>query len=161
MKIKRMVLTALLLASALIMSYIELLLPIPLPIPGIKIGLANIVIIFALYRLNFGSSALISVLRVVIISLLFSNVVGFIYSITGALLSLTAMYVLKKLDLFSIAVTGICGAITHNIAQIGVAIIIMGTKQIIFYLPMLILWALISGAIIGLIGDLLIKKLPN
>lgn len=145
-------------ALALILSFTEALIP---PIftfaPGIKIGLPNIIIILLLYRFSFKSAALVSIVRIVITAILFGSAVSLIYSIAGASLSLLVMWALKKANIFSIPSISIVGAILHNIAQICVAIFLLGTAQLIFYLPVLLLSGLISGVLVGILSAYLIK----
>ena len=149
-------------ALALILSFFEALLP---PIftyaPGIKIGLPNIIIVFLLYRFDFKSAAAVSFVRIIVTALLFGSVMAFIYSIAGAALSITVMYLLKRLNAFSTPVISVVGALCHNIAQIAVAAILLGSKQLLFYLPVLSVSALISGILVGLLAALLIKALKN
>ena len=147
---------------ALILSFAEFLIP---PIftyaPGIKIGLPNIIIIFLLYRFGIKSAAAVSFVRILITAMLFGSALSLIYSIAGAALSLIVMWVLKRINAFSIPVVSIVGAILHNLAQICVAIILMGTKQLIFYLPALLLSGLISGVMVGILSTYLIKALKK
>ncbi len=147
---------------ALILSFIEAMLP---PVftyaPGIKIGLPNIILIFLLYHFSFKSAAAVSFVRIIITTLLFGSAMSFIYSIAGATLSLTVMYFLKRFNAFSIPVISVVGALCHNIAQITVAAILLGTKQLIYYFPALSLSALISGVSVGLLAVLLIKAFKN
>ncbi len=158
---KKTALLGLFTSFALILSFLEALIP-PLftYAPGIKIGLPNIIIIFLLYRSNFKSAAAVSFIRIIITSLLFGSVMSFIYSAAGAALSLSVMYILKRLNLFSLPVISVVGALCHNLAQIAVAALLLGTG-LIYYLPILSLSALISGIFVGIIATLLIKSLKN
>lgn len=157
MKTKRLTIDALTLAIALILSYIEILVPINIGIP-IKVGLANIAIMFSLYKLGIKETIIISILRVIIISILFSNIITFYYSIGGAVLSLLMMIISKSLDLFNEYVTCVVGSLAHNIGQIIVAFILLDNSLVFFYLPYLLLFGLISGLIIGVISAILIKR---
>ncbi len=149
-------------ALALILSFAEALLP---PVftyaPGIKIGLPNIIIIFLLYRFSLKSAAAVSLVRILITAMLFGSVVSLAYSIAGAVLSLTVMWLLKRLNAFSIPVISIVGAILHNIAQIFVAVALMGTSQLFYYLPILLLSGLISGVLVGVLSTYLIKVMKK
>ncbi len=155
--IKVITLGGLFAALAIILSFLETLLPpITAYAPGIKIGLPNVIIIFLLYRYNFKFAATVSIIRLVVVSLLFGTPISFIYSLSGATLSLLIMVIFKRLKIFSMPIISIIGALCHNIAQIGVAALLLSTKQLIYYLPVLSLSALISGLLVGLAATLLI-----
>lgn len=159
-KIQRIAFLGLFTALALLLSYVEFLLP-PLfaAIPGIKLGLPNIVIIFALYRLGLLDAAEISFLRLALSSLLFGTVMTFAYSLAGAALSLAVMALLKKLDAFSTVTVSIAGGVCHNVGQILVAVLLLDTPKIAYYLIVLTLTGMISGAFVGLCGALMIKRI--
>ena len=161
MKIKRVAFLGLTIALAMIMSYIETLFPLNFAVPGIKMGLANIVIIFVLYRMSFGDACIVSLVRVFLVSLLFGNVMALAYSLAGAALSLLVMYLLKKSDKFSVIGVSITGAVMHNVGQIIMAVIIMGTEQIAYSLPALAVSGTISGILIGVVSSLVIKRIKK
>ncbi len=157
--IKKITLFGLLTAVSMVLSYIEMLLPpIWSAVPGIKIGLPNIIIIFILYKFSVKKAALVSLLRVLMVSLLFGNTMVLIYSFAGAVLSISVMAILKRLNLFSVVGVSVLGAVSHNIGQTVVAIIILQTKEIAFYMIPLLLSGIIAGVFIGILGGLLIKK---
>ena len=160
-KIKKITFLGLSAALALLLSYVEFLLP-PLfaVVPGIKLGLPNIVIIFVLYQYGLGSAAAVSFVRLVISSMLFGNAMTFAYSLAGAVLSLLAMALLKKIDLFSTVGVSIVGGILHNLGQILVALILLDTPQIVYYMIVLTVTGTISGAFIGICGAFMIKRIP-
>ena len=162
LKIQKITFLGLSAALALLLSYVEFLLP-PLfsAVPGIKLGLPNIVIIFTLYRFGLGSAATVSFVRLVISSMLFGNVMTFAYSLAGAILSLAIMALLKKLDLFSTVGVSITGGVAHNLGQILVALLLLDTPQIAYYMIVLTVTGTISGAFIGLCGAFMIKRIPN
>lgn len=161
MKIKRVAFLGLTIALAMIMSYIEALFPLNFAVPGIKMGLANIVIIFVLYRMSFKDACIVSLVRVFLVSLLFGNVMALAYSLAGAALSLLVMYLLKKTDKFSLIGVSITGAVMHNVGQIIMAVIIMGTEQIAYYLPALAASGTVSGILIGVVSSLVIKRIKK
>ncbi len=161
MKIKRVAFLGITVALAMIMSYIESLFPLNFAVPGIKMGLANIVIIFVLYKMSFADACIVSIVRVFLVSLLFGNIMAMTYSIAGAVLSLLVMFLLKKADKFSVVGVSITGAIMHNVGQIAMAIIIMGTEQIASYLPVLAVSGTISGILIGIVASLVIDRIKN
>ncbi len=148
-------------ALAMIMSYIEALVPLSFAVPGIKMGLANIVIIFVLYKIGTKEAILVSLIRVILVSLLFSNVMAMAYSIAGAVLSLSVMWVLKKTDKFSFVGVSIAGGIMHNVGQIIMAVILLGTEQIALYLPVLIITGTVTGVVIGIVSGLVINRFKN
>lgn len=148
-------------ALAMIMSYIEALVPLSFAVPGIKMGLANIVIIFVLYKIGTREAILVSLIRVILVSLLFSNVMAMAYSIAGAVLSLSVMWLLKKSDRFSVVGVSIAGGIMHNVGQIIMAVILLGTEQIALYLPVLIVTGTVTGIVIGIVSGLVINRFRN
>ena len=148
-------------ALAMIMSYIEALVPLSFAVPGIKMGLANIVIIFVLYKIGTKEAILVSLIRVILVSLLFSNAMAMAYSIAGAVLSLSVMWLLKKTDKFSVIGVSVAGGIMHNVGQIIMAVILLGTEQIAFYLPVLIITGTATGIVIGIVAGLVINRFKN
>ncbi len=157
--IKKITLIGLLTALSMILSYIEALIPPFIAVPGVKIGLANLIIVFALYKLDTRSALLISLLRVFLSSLLFGNLLTLGYSLAGAVFSLLLMIIFKRLKFFSETGVSIIGGVSHNVAQIAVAGFLMETVQIIYYLPALIIVGCVTGAVIGIGGALLIRKI--
>ena len=149
---------ALMVTFALILSYIESRIPAFVAIPGIKVGLANIAVIFALYKMGIGEAIALSAVRVVLVSLLFGNPVSLIYSLAGAVLSLAVMFILKKLTPLGEVTVSVCGGVMHNVGQIVVASIILDTNVVAYYLPFLILSGTIAGVVVGAVSALLIKK---
>ena len=158
MKTKKVAMLGLTIALAMIMSYIEALVPLSFAVPGIKMGLANIVIIFVLYKIGTKEAILVSLIRVILVSLLFSNVMAMAYSIAGAVLSLSVMWLLKKTDKFSFVGVSIAGGIMHNVGQIIMAVILLGTEQIALYLPVLIITGTATGVVIGIVSGLVINR---
>ena len=147
-------------AVAMMLSYIEALIPpVYSAVPGIKLGLANIAVIFALYSVDPKSAAFISLARVALSALLFGSVMSFIYSFSGAVLSLAVMILLKKSALFSAVGVSVAGAVMHNVGQVLCAVIILDTAEIGYYLIFLSVSAVVSGVLVGLVSALLIKKL--
>ena len=161
MKTKKVAMLGLTIALAMIMSYIEALVPLSFAVPGIKMGLANIVIIFVLYKIGTKEAILVSIIRVILVSLLFSNVMAMAYSIAGAVLSLSVMWLLKKTDKFSFVGVSIAGGIMHNVGQIIMAVILLGTEQIVLYLPVLIITGTVTGVVIGIVSGLVINRFKN
>ena len=146
-------------AAAMVLSYVESLIPVPFAVPGIKIGLANIVALFLVMKLDWKAAGAVSLIRVVLSSLLFGNIASLAYSLAGAFLSILAMALLKKSSIFSAVGISIAGAVFHNAGQILAAVIIMSSKEIIYWLPALIISGVVSGLAVGLAGAVLIKKI--
>ena len=153
---RRTALTALMVSLALIFSYIEFLIPFTPAIPGIKLGIANLVIIVALYYLGPRYALTVNIVRVLIAGLLFSGVFGAAYSMAGALLSFLVMVLLKKTGLVSIA-----GGVAHNLGQILVASFLVSNLKMFAYFPVLIFSGVASGAAIGIISWLILQRLPR
>ena len=144
---------------ALVLAYVEALLP-PLyaAVPGIKLGLPNIAIIFILYRFGLREAAAVSLIRIVAVALLFGNPMTFAYSVAGAFLSLLVMTVLRKLDLFSIVGVSVAGAVFHNVGQILTAMVLLGTAELGYYMIVLAITGTISGVLVGLCGAMAVKR---
>ncbi len=154
---KKIALCGVLTALAMIFSYIESVIPVPIPVPGIKLGVANIAVITILYVLGVKEAIVINLLRIVLTSLLFGNVNSFLFSISGAALSLTIMIIMKKLNFFSCIGVSVCGGVMHNIGQIIAAVFIMGSEAIVFYLPVLIVSGVFTGVVIGVVSGIVAK----
>lgn len=161
MKAKNIAAFGVYVALAMIFSYIELQIPPLVAIPGIKLGLPNVVIIIAMYKFGWKEAILINILRVLLVSVLFGTVLSLLYSIAGAILSLFVMIILKKSKIFSTVLVSVFGAISHNIGQITVAIFVLETSELLYYLPVLLITGTISGLLLGLIGATVVKKLDN
>ena len=162
MKIRQTTILALCASVALLLSYVEFLLPpIFTSVPGIKMGLPNVVIVWALYELGGKQATVISFVRLIITSFLFGNFSTFIYSLAGAILSLIVMLLLKKLNFLSSVGVSVAGAIMHNLGQIVVAMVLMQTSEIGYYMIVLAITGTISGIFIGLCGSFLVKRFDN
>lgn len=149
----------LLISLALVLSYLESLLP-PLWVPGVKLGLPNLVVVFALYRLSLRSACVISFIRVVLVSILFGNGMSLAYSAAGAGLSLAVMGSLQKSGAFSSTGVSVAGGVAHNAGQILVAMAVLETSQLAFYLPPLCLFGTVAGIVIGLGAGVLVRRTP-
>lgn len=147
---------------ALGLAYIEVLMPPVFPaVPGIKMGLPNIILIFLLYRRGLASAATVSLLRMVLVTLLFGNWMAFLYSLAGGVLSMAVMALLKKLDFLSVTGVSVAGGVTHNVGQILMAMWLMNTAELGYYLIVLAVTGTIAGLLIGLCGALLIRRIPD
>ena len=157
---KRLVLLAMLTAVAMILSYVESLLP-SVGIPGVKMGLANIAVTFALFRFGWKEAAALSLVRVVLVSLLFGSVGAMLYSLAGAVLSLAVMALLRRTDRFSTVGVSVAGGVAHNAGQILMAMLILQTRQLLGYLPVLAVAGIGCGILTGLAAALLIRRIPE
>lgn len=157
MKTKKITVMAMCIALAMILSYVESQIP-SIGIPGVKMGLANIVVVFCLYRLGWKEAAGISLLRVFLVSLLFGHVASLMYSAAGAALSLAGMLLLKKLDRLSCVAVSVIGGVLHNVGQILVAWALLGSN-VIYYLPVLIVSGTVTGVLIGLVSALMVRRI--
>lgn len=148
-----------LISIALVASYIESIIPIPYPVYGMKIGLANIIIVWVLYSIDIKAAAIISLARVLIAGFLFGNFYSIIFSLVGAGLSLGIMFLLKKTKKFSIVGVSIAGGVTHNLGQIIVAAIVLENIRITYVFPILIVSGVVAGIAIGILGGILFRKI--
>ena len=159
MKTKKLTALALSVALAMILSFVESQIPAFVAIPGVKVGLANIVVVYALYRIGWKEALLVSGVRVLLISLLFGSAASFFYSLAGALLSFCGMLLLKKTDRFSTVAVSVAGGVLHNAGQIAMACILLETNVIRYYLPFLVLSGTLAGIAIGVISAVMIKRI--
>lgn len=157
---RRLAFAAMFAALALIFSYVEMLVPIPVPIPGVKLGLANLVILIALYRLGFRYAFTINCVRIVIAGLLFSGVFGMLYSFGGGILSILVMYLLYRTKLFSMVGISMAGGVMHNLGQLLTACAIMSNISLLSYFAVLFFSGLISGILIGILAYSIEQRLP-
>lgn len=148
-------------ALAMIFGYVEALLPISVGIPGVKLGLANIVIVFALYRVKPSEAFLINLVRIVLVSLMFGNLSVMLYSLAGGIVSFCAMILLKRTGKFSIYGVSIAGGVFHNAGQLVMAMLVLETRALVYYGPVLLLSGLITGLVIGITAKEVLKRIGN
>lgn len=158
-KAKRISVLAMIVSAAMLLSFIESRLPSFTAVPGIKVGLANIAVTFALYKLGVKEAAVVSAVRVCLMALLFGSLVSMIYGLSGALLSLIIMSLLKGLRRFSPVGVSVVGGVAHNVGQIAAACILLRTSAIAYYLPVLLLTGMLAGVVTGTAAGILIKRL--
>lgn len=159
---KTIAFTGLCVALALILAYVELLLPpLTAAIPGIKMGLPNVIIVFLLYRRSARSAALVSLLRILLVGVLFGNAMSLMYSLAGGVLSLAVMILLRHLDRLSAVGVSVAGAVAHNVGQILAAMVLLDTSELSYYLVVLVITGTVAGVLIGLCGALLIRRIPD
>lgn len=150
-----------LVALAFIFSYIESLIPISVGIPGIKLGLANMVVIVTLYLMGAGPAFMLSLVRIVLTGFTFGNLAMMMYSLAGGMLSLLVMVIARKTKLFSVTGVSVLGAVFHNVGQIIVAALVVENSSLFYYLPVLLVSGVVFGIIIGVVGSVLIKRLSR
>ena len=142
---------AMMIALAMIFSYVETMIPINFGIPGVKLGLANLVIVAAIYLFGGKQAFLISIVRIFLSGFMFVNLASIMYSLAGGLLSLAVMLLLKKTDKLSILAVSVMGGICHNIGQLIVAMLVVENLKLIFYVPVLLISGFLTGLLIGIV----------
>lgn len=161
MRSKQIALYGVFAALAVLMGYVELLIPLPLLVPGMKLGLANVILVIALYYMDAKSAFFISLIRVVLCGLLFQGFAGLLYSLAGALCSLGIMTLLQKMPKFSMIGVSIAGGVFHNIGQIIVAALVVENIKIAFYLPLLLISGIVTGFLIGVVAQYSLRYLSR
>ena len=159
MKTKKLAALAVTVAVAMILSFVESRIPAFVAIPGVKVGLSNIAVIFALYKFGWREAAVVSFIRVFMVALLFGSTVSLAYSMAGAVLSLAVMMLLGRLRIFTEVAVSVVGGITHNIGQILVAFLLLETDVVFYYLPFLLISGIIAGVAVGIASALLVKRI--
>ena len=150
---------ALFVALAMIFSYLEFLLPLPIPFPGIKLGLANLAIVVPLYLWGLFPALAISLLRIALVGITFGSLATILYSLFGALLSLAVMAGLKRWNVFSVTGVSMAGGVCHNIGQLAAAALIVENIRLFYYLPVLLAAGALTGFAIGAVSAQVLKRL--
>ena len=152
---------ALLVAAAMVLSWLEAQIPAFFAVPGIKLGLTNLVVLLALYKVSELDAFVINLVRIFLVAFTFGSVVSLWYSIAGGILSFLVMFIMKKIGKFSTMIVSVFGGVFHNVGQIVVAMLVLGSKYVLYYLP--VLWAsgIAAGAVVGIICGLVISKMPD
>ena len=158
---RRVALTGMMASLALIFSYVEVLFPFNAGIPGVKLGLANLVPLIILYRLDARYAFAANLIRVILAGLLFSGLFAALYSLAGSLASFLVMYLLKKTRLFSVIGVSTAGGVFHNLGQLIVAMLAVSGPQLIHYMPVLIISGMIAGIIVGIGASILLDRIPE
>ena len=154
----------LLIALAMVLSFVETMIPIPIPaipVPGIKLGLANLVTVVGLYLIGIPGTIAVTLIRIVLVGLSFGNPYSMIYGLSGSFLSLFVMAVLKKTGKLSQVSISVLGGIAHNIGQITFAAVIVQTPGVFYYLPFLLAAGCIAGTLIGIVGGIITERLQR
>lgn len=155
---KRITEFGLLLAVSLVLAYLESLLPVMIMVPGVKLGLANIVIMLVLYRSGYKNAFLLMSLRVAMAGILFSGIAGILYSFSGGLLSIIVMQIAKRCPFFSAIGVSMLGAVFHNVGQIVMALLVMENARILYYFPVLCFTGVVSGFLTGYLSYILFSQ---
>lgn len=148
-------------ALAFLLSYVETLIPISLGVPGVKLGLANLVTIVGLYLIGPAGTAAISLVRIVLVGFTFGNMFSILYSLAGGALSLGVMILCRNRDWFSQTGVSVAGGVGHNVGQLLVAAAVVENGYVFYYLPFLMLAGTAAGALIGLLGGIVTKRLAK
>lgn len=147
-------------AAAIIFGYVETLVPVFAGIPGIKLGLANLAVLFILERYTWKEAALVSLIRILIIGFMFGNLFSIAYSLAGASLSLLVMTLLKRQSGFSIIGISIAGGVSHNVGQLLAAMIIIESRSLMYYAPALLVSGVVTGLLIGILTSETVRRIP-
>ena len=161
MKISNLTKLGLLVSLALILSFVEAQIPPLTAIPGIKLGLPNAAIVFVLYAVGAWEAAAVSLIRILLVSVLFGSLMSLWYSAAGAVFSLAVMILLKKSRRFSCVTVSTVGGVCHNIGQIIAACLITRTAELLYYLPVLLLSGTVAGVLIGLLSGIILKRMEH
>jgi len=159
--VRRLTLLSFLLALALLLGWLENLIPIPLPVPGLKLGLSNVAILFALHMLGRREAFLLLIAKVILSSMIFAGFSAFFYALSGGLLSFLIMALLVTRKSSSILFTSMIGAVFHNIGQVAAAAVLLGTVRLVYLLSILLFSGLITGALTGMAAALVLRKLKE
>lgn len=159
MKQKKIAYMGLFAAIAIIFGYVESLIPFFAGIPGIKLGLANLAVLFILETYTWKEAALVSMVRILVIGFMFGNMFSILYSMAGAALSLTVMTLMKRFSGFSILGVSVAGGVSHNIGQLIIAALIVENTSLFYYAPVLLISGVITGILIGILTGEVIKRI--
>ncbi len=161
MTVHKIAYLGLLTALALIASYVEALIPLPMGIPGVKLGLANLIVVWALYTLKAREALLVNILRIFLTGFLFGSLSMILYSLAGAGLSFLCMWLGKKSGRFSVCGVSILGGVAHNVGQLLAAMAVVETVSLIYYGPVLLAAGILTGLLIGAVSGEVLKRLPS
>lgn len=159
MKQKKIAYMGLFAAIAIIFGYVESLIPFFAGIPGIKLGLANLSVLFILETYTWKEAALVSMIRILVIGFMFGNMFSILYSMAGAALSLTVMTLMKRFSGFSILGISVAGGVSHNIGQLIIAALIVENTSLFYYAPVLLISGVITGILIGILTGEVTKRI--
>lgn len=159
MKIKKITVIGISVSLAMILSYLESMIPSFVPVPGIKIGLSNLIIVILLYSGGTVDAFLTDIIKIILSSVLFGSPLSFLFSISGGLLSFFVMWLLKKTGILSVLSISAAGGVCHNTGQLVMAIIILKSPALYYYLPPLLMGGLLTGLFNGIVSAELVRYL--
>lgn len=158
-KAERIAMVGVLAAFAAILSYVEAIISFDFFVPGVKLGLANLAVVISMYTYGNREAVLINVIRIFIVGLLFTNLFSILFSLAGAFISFGAMTLIKKTDLFSAVGVSVMGGVFHNLGQLATAAVVVETYSVVYYLPPLLIAGIVTGIIIGIVSQMVIRHL--
>ncbi|MDO4467033.1 MAG: Gx transporter family protein [Bacillota bacterium] len=158
---KKLAVRAMLVALAMILSWIEAQIPPLMMVPGMKLGFTNIVVLVALYSLSEKDAFVINIVRILLVGFTFGNFYSMSYALAGGLISFLCMFLLKRYTTLNMLAVSVAGAIMHNVGQIFIAMFVMSTTKIFYYLPFLWASGIVAGCFVGILSGLIIKRIPN
>lgn len=158
---KKLTISALLVALAMIFSYIEVLIPFNFGIPGIKLGLANLVVVVALYLLGTKQAFMISMVRIILVAFTFGSLAALLYSVAGGVLSFVVMALCRRIKGLSVMGVSVAGGVSHNIGQLIVAVLVVENMNLLFYIPVLMIAGIITGLLIGLVAGMVLPAVKK
>ena len=158
---QKIALRGLLVAVAMVLSWVEAQIPAFFAVPGIKLGLANLVVLLVLYTMNGRDALLVSVLRILLAGFMFGNPFSILYSLSGGFLSFLVMWLLKRSGKLHCISVSVAGGISHNVGQLLLASVVVENYHIFYYIPVLILAGLLTGLVIGIVSQEIILRLEN
>lgn len=148
-----------LIALGFILSYVEAMIPFHFAIPGVKLGLANLIVVVTLYLMDAKSAFVISLLRIVLVGFTFGNMNSLLYSLAGGIFSYIVMVCGKKMKGLSVLGVSVLGGVFHNVGQILVAIYVVQTVRLVYYLPVLLVSGVVTGVLIGIMAGILVERI--
>lgn len=160
-KAQQVALTGMFVALAFVLSYIENIIPISIGIPGVKLGLANLVVMVALYTLGYRDALFLSIIRIVLVGFTFGSLASMMYSLAGGLLSFLVMVLAKKSEKLSISGVSVLGGVSHNLGQLLIAMLLVENGKLFFYFPVLCLSGTVAGIGIGLLAAMVTKRVKK
>lgn len=161
MSTRKISIYGLLVALAMVLSWIESRFGFTMMVPGMKLGLTNLVVLLALYKIGYKDAIIINFIRILLVSMTFGNMFSFFYSLAGGLLSGIVMIILKKTDKVNLVTVSVMGGIFHNVGQILVAMVVMNTVHIAYYLAVLWVSGIVAGVIIGILSAQIVRRIPE
>ena len=158
---RRAALYGMLIALAFIFSYVEAMIPMPVPVPGVKLGLANLVNVVGLYTVGLAGTAAVGLVRIVLVGFTFGNTFSMVYGLAGGILSMAVMAGAKRCGWFGTAGISILGGVFHNVGQLLSAALVTGTAGVFSYFPVLLAAGVVTGGVIGLLGGMVVERIKG